>query len=356
MWYQALSTVLLLGALNHLWKIRVFLDWDKPFLYDHAPGPCVEVLKDGGSEDLTHIDDGNPGTILFSHGIGWDEPGKIMIMDVYGSPIKYRALNISNPPSTPEFMIGPHGISTWKDPKTGQITVFVITHPPNGDDRVEVFELVKSTYLKHIRSITDRKFRSMNDLVAVAKDKFYITKFSHFHGWQGWYLEIALLYGTGEVLFYDGKKFRTVASGFMCGNGINISPDKSMVYVADFGGKQLVGFKRQANNDLTRLWEEPMNTAVDNIEVDPETGDLWIGCHPVMYNIAERLRAPGIELPSNVLKVKIKDGMVEETIEVYADNDGSDVFGASAATLVGDKLVIGTVWNNLVVCDVKHIE
>ena len=54
--------------------------------------------------------------------------------------------------------------------------------------------------------------------------------------------------------------------------------------------------------------------------------------------------------------MKIKDGMVEETIEVYADNDGSDVFGASAATLVGDKLVIGTVWNNLVVCDVKHIE
>ena len=43
-----------------------------------------------------------------------------------------------------------------------------------------------------------------------------------------------------------------------------------------------------------------MNTAVDNIEVDPETGDLWIGCHPVMYNIAERLRAPGIDLPSNV--------------------------------------------------------
>ena len=27
-----------------------------------------------------------------------------------------------------------------------------------------------------------------------------------------------------------------------------------MVYVADLGGKQLVGFKRQANNDLTRLW------------------------------------------------------------------------------------------------------
>ena len=25
-----------------------------------------------------------------------------------------------------------------------------------------------------------------------------------------------------------------------------------------------------------------MNTAVDNVEVDQETGDLWIGCHPIL--------------------------------------------------------------------------
>ena len=48
--------------------------------------------------------------------------------------------------------------------------------------------------------------------------------------------------------------------------------------------------------------------------------------------------------------------VVSEVIEVYADNDGSETFGASAATLVGDKLVIGTVWDQLVVCDAKYIE
>ena len=30
------------------------------------------------------------------------------------------------------------------------------------------------------------------------------------------------------------------------------------------------------------LQEEEMNTAVDNIEVDQETGDLWIGCHSIL--------------------------------------------------------------------------
>ena len=27
-----------------------------------------------------------------------------------------------------------------------------------------------------------------------------------------------------------------------------------------------------------------MNTAVDNIEVGQETGDLCIGCHPILYS------------------------------------------------------------------------
>ena len=56
-----------------------------------------------------------------------------------------------------------------------------------------------------------------------------------------------------------------------------------------------------------------------------------------------------------VLKVKMTDNMVSEVVEVYADNDGSEVFGAAAATLVRDKLIIGTVWDQLVVCDVKHV-
>ena len=43
-----------------------------------------------------------------------------------------------------------------------------------------------------------------------------------------------------------------------------------------------------------------MNTAVDNIEVQPETGDLWIGCHPVMYRILDLSHLFGFYLPSNV--------------------------------------------------------
>ena len=47
---------------------------------------------------------------------------------------------------------------------------------------------------------------------------------------------------------------------------------------------------------------------------------------------------------------------MSEVIEVYADNDGSEMFGAGAATLIRDKLVIGAVWDQLIICDVKCVE
>ena len=41
-----------------------------------------------------------------------------MMLDINKSPTAHE-LNITNPPATPDFMASPHGISTWKDPKTG---------------------------------------------------------------------------------------------------------------------------------------------------------------------------------------------------------------------------------------------
>lgn len=68
---------------------------------------------------------------------------------------------------------------------------------------------------------------SMNDLIAVDKDQFYITQWLHardpFYG----KIEIALFLHLGKVFFFDGRKAEEVASGLSVPNGINISPDKS---------------------------------------------------------------------------------------------------------------------------------
>ena len=44
-----------------------------------------------------------------------------------------------------------------------------------------------------------------------------------------------------------------------------------------------------------------MGTGVDNIEVDPETGDLWIGCHPQAWAILDFFDWFGFAHPSQVI-------------------------------------------------------
>ena len=56
-----------------------------------------------------------------------------------------------------------------------------------------------------------------------------------------------------------------------------------------------------------------------------------------------------------VLKVKMKHNMPSEIVEVYADPDGSEARGSTVATYANGKVVIGTVEDQLVVCDSKYI-
>ena len=56
-----------------------------------------------------------------------------------------------------------------------------------------------------------------------------------------------------------------------------------------------------------------MGTSVDNIEVDPTTGDLWIGCHPLGYAIMDFFDIFGFPRPSQVgfmiFNIKVKTAL-----------------------------------------------
>ena len=67
----------------------------------------------------------------------------------------------------------------------------------------------------------------MNDLVAIDKDKFYITQWLHARTLLYSYVELFLFQYLGKVFYYDGRKAKEVVSGLFVANGINISPDKS---------------------------------------------------------------------------------------------------------------------------------
>ena len=67
----------------------------------------------------------------------------------------------------------------------------------------------------------------MNDLVAVDKDKFYITQWLYNRDLGLSLIEMFLFQHLGKVFYYDNGKVKEVASNLFGSNGINISPDKS---------------------------------------------------------------------------------------------------------------------------------
>ena len=75
-------------------------------------------------------------------------------------------------------------------------------------------------------------FFSMNNIIAVDKDKFYITQFMYFRDFAKFYLEVLAYpfnWKWDAMMFYDGTKVKIVADNLFGANGINISPDKSYV-------------------------------------------------------------------------------------------------------------------------------
>ncbi|XP_060596917.1 serum paraoxonase/arylesterase 1-like isoform X2 [Ruditapes philippinarum] len=331
-------------------QYRDWIDWNKKFIYRVAPGPCKQVLTEGGSEDITYI--GND-IVIISSGIGEGEgEGVIKALDLNTSQVVN--MTIRGAPDRKDFMTKPHGISTWKDER-GEMYLYVITHPLS-EDRIEVFKLKENNILKYKRTITDPLMVNMNDLVAVGRDKFYITRFIHYRDKPLNMLEIVTQRAWGALLYFDGKKERPVVpTGLSIPNGINISPDQKMIYVSEFGTKKLLGYHRSEDNLLTKAWSYDVDTMVDNIEVDPDTGDLWIGCHPIALRVLDWMMSGfGLTLPSQVLRFKMEDNMVSSVEEIYAD-DGSELYGSTAATYIKGKLVIGSITAETVVCEVNYL-
>lgn len=347
--FSTVLTVAFLGvSLNFFLNYRDWLDLDQDQVFSIKPGPCETIFEDGGAEDLTHIGDG---IVLMSTGFEFfGPPGQIQAVDLNDGN-KRMTLNMTNVPTRSDFLSAPHGITTWRDPDTDQLFLYVICHPVP-EDRIEVFEVLPPLTLKYVRTITDPKFDFMNDMVAVGRDKFYITKFARYREYKKYNAEMFSGMKYGGIYYYDGRKAREVATGYFMPNGINISPDKKVVYVAEWGTKTLRGFRRDSTNNLVEIWSYYTGTGIDNIEVDPDTGDMWIGSHPITWRVIDPFF--GSVPPGQVIRVKMQDNTVAD-IEVIYQDDGTECTGSTSATYAAGKVIIGTIRKQAVVCDVKYL-
>lgn len=321
---------------------------------NHLPNCVLLQNLNHGSEDITILENG---LAFISSGLRY--PGMPVADTVVG---KMFVLDLNEPKTKPVELrmprnfdlesFNPHGISVYTDASDGTVYLFVVNHP-DYKSQIELFKFVEEDYsLVHLKTIKHELLYSVNDIVAVGVESFYASNDHYFaNDLLKSTIEVLLLQPWTNVVYYSPEEVKVVADGFYMANGINLSPDKKHVYVADVIDHNVHVLERQENNGLVFLKSVAVGSLCDNIEVDPKTGDLWTGCHPNAWKLFlfDANNPPGSEV------VQIQNIHSDKPVvkQVYTD-DGKVLVGSSVAAPYGNKLLIGTVFHKALMCDLKE--
>ncbi|KAI3360458.1 hypothetical protein L3Q82_002350 [Scortum barcoo] len=316
---KAVVISLLVAALAVLLGERV-LTLRKRFLAsrevenNHLPNCVLFKNLDQGSEDITILPNG---LAFISTGLRYPglpftgATGKIFSLDLEDPRMKPVELRMPRNLDLESF--NPHGISVYADPSA--------------------------------------VFKNVNDIVAVGADAFYATNDHYFeHEILKAFVEPLLGLPWTNVVYYSPEEVKVVSEGYYFANGINISPDKRHIYVADILDHNVHVLERKEDNGLVSVKSVPVGSLCDNIEVDPESGDLWLGCHPNAWKLFmfDPKNLPG----SEVIQIQNIHSDQPEVRQVFAD-DGRMIMGSSVAAPYGGKLLIGTVFHKAMYCDLE---
>ncbi len=304
----------------------------------HFDGECISIPGAVGAEDITILKNGT--ALISSHDrrtalAGIPEQGAL-----YSYNLEDETPNLVNLTVGLAFEFNPHGISLFEN-SDGSYRIAVINHTGNGH-LIEIFDY-RNDSLIHQQSIRDPLLISPNDLVLINASQMYVTNDHGSTSELGKTLEEYLQLKKANVVFYDGLDFSVAAEKLGYSNGINISLNGKILYVAETVGKKLTMYSRNAiTNKLTFLQSIDMHSGVDNIELD-EKGNLWIGSHPKLLTFTRHAKDADVLSPSQVFRLTPKAENDYEIEEIYLSS-GDDLSGSSVGAVFGSKLLIGSVF------------
>jgi arylesterase/paraoxonase len=185
---------------------------------------------------------------------------------------------------------------------------------------------------------------SPNDLLATGPNTFYFTNDHKNTNGFGRFAEDFLGHAAANVIYYDGKDYREVASSIAYPNGINWDQERKLLYVASSRGFLVKVFQVESNGDLSFIENIKCKTGVDNIEIAPD-GSLWIGCHPSLMTFANYAQGKIPKSPSEIIRIEYRGKGDYEVEQVYLD-DGTAMAAASVAAPYKDYIFLGNVMDD----------
>ncbi|NNL87508.1 MAG: hypothetical protein HKP25_00415 [Marinicaulis sp.] len=227
----------------------------------------------------------------------------------------------------------PHGLYLWKGGE--QDRMFVVNHPPSGEEIIEIFDVAANGDLTHADSISFTEMHSPNDVVGVGPRSFYATNDRGFETGIMATLEAYLTLPFSSIVYFDGENGEVIKDGMFYANGINQSADGSEIYIAEILKRRIGIFDRDIESGaLTRSKTIRVETAPDNIEVAND-GALWTAGHSKIFDFIAHAKDPAAIAPSHAIRIDPETGATsDEFISIRGEINGSSVAAANDTTLL----------------------
>ncbi|CAG8488401.1 2676_t:CDS:2 [Dentiscutata heterogama] len=180
-----------------------------------------------------------------------------------------------------------HGFGMYEDPSEPDIIYFFIINHKRTGSVIELFKhKINSFELHHLKTFKHKLIYNPNNVAPVSKDEFYITNDYYYQTHWKRLVESLTLRKWGNVVFHSSKTNTTeiVVDGLAYANGINVNWDYSRIYVGTIGTGELLIYERKPDNKLKLLEAIKIEHPIDNVNVDPVTGEIYLAA---IYNMLD---------------------------------------------------------------------
>ncbi|CAG8676661.1 10337_t:CDS:2, partial [Dentiscutata erythropus] len=195
---------------------------------------------------------------------------------------KLTPLNLKNFADEEDFVL--HGFGIYESPiEPDNLYFFIINHKRTGSV-IELFKHKINTFeLNHLKTFKHDLIYNPNNVVPVSKDEFYTT--NDFYSQSYWKIQLEMLTCRrwSNVVFHSSITNTTeiVVNGLIVANGINVNWDYSRIFIGTSGTGELLIYERKPDNKLKLLDTIKVEHSVDNVNVDPVTGEIYLA---VLHN------------------------------------------------------------------------
>jgi len=309
-------------------------------LEPHFAGTCTTLPMTASAEDIQL--DRARGLAYLSY---LDRRGQVEGKPVLGT-VMLLDLNLPDSRPRPALAVDPpkfrpHGMSLYRA-GDGTQRLFVISHPPGGDQVVEIFEQSATGAFSPVRSVRDPLLLDPNAIVAVGPEQFYVANDSGATSGFEKATELLFRRGLSKVVYFDGRRMRAVATGLKSASGIAMSPDGTRVYVAETSGNRISVFARNAaSGDLTFVEHVDLGSAADNINVDTD-GSVWIAAHAKVLALGRHFGNAAMLAPTQIFRFRPDARGDARLAEIYLDG-GQAISAGSVGAVFNKQLLIGSI-------------